>query len=176
MKQLSFHEIRPDIKERIAQIQSNRTPIALLCDRMEYLPNVGSIFRLGDAARLQHIYFYQNQLQLDFKKIDKVARSTQKYVPFTLIESPQQLIDLKNQFEWVALEKTDQSIPYTQFQPQTDKPILLVLGSEVQGVSPFLLENCGQSLEIPMLGVNTSMNVANAAGIVVYGLINNLKM
>lgn len=172
MKQLDFHSIRTNPKERIDKIWNNRTPIALLCDNMAYIQNIGSIFRLADAARLQHVYFYNPQISLEAKKITKVARSTNKYVPFSILNIEADLKTLQEQYEWVALEKTDKSTPYTSFKKKTDKPLLLIAGSEVRGVSPFLLKQCSESVEIPMLGVNTSMNVASATAIVVYGLMS----
>ena len=58
-KQLSFQDMRPDSKATAENIKTNRNPISLLLDRMTDPRNIGGIFRLADAARIKHIYFYK---------------------------------------------------------------------------------------------------------------------
>jgi 23S rRNA (guanosine2251-2'-O)-methyltransferase len=68
----------------------------------------------------------------------------------------------------VALEQSRRSIPPSQLT--SDLPIALLLGSEVDGVDPKLLERCTQIIEIPMKGSKESFNVSVAAGIALYAL------
>ena len=51
---------------------------------------------------------------------------------------------------------------------------VMVIGNEKDGVSEELLALCQTSIHIPMYGVNTSMNVAMATAIAVYGLLARL--
>ena len=50
-----------------------------------------------------------------------------------------------------------------------------MIGNEQRGVSEELLALTTQSIHLPMLGMNTSMNVTCAAGIAVYGLLMKLQ-
>lgn len=171
-KQLDFQEIRINAAERIENIQNNRTNIALLCDNMTDAKNVGSMFRIADAARLEKIYFYQSTVDFTHKKLTKVARSTNKYVDFKLIDDLTFIENLLSEYEIIALDKTSESINYTKLERKSNKKILLIIGAERFGVSPELLRLSTASIHLPMLGVNTSMNVSVATGIAVYHLLS----
>lgn len=175
-KQLNFQEIRTDVAERIAKIKHNRLPIALLCDRMTDFRNIGAMFRIADAARLEKIYFYQSDANFEHKKITKVARSTNLYVDFEIINDVESIENLKGEYEIIALDKTSESIDYTTFQQKnTAKKLLLIIGAEKFGVSENLLKISEAAIHLPMLGVNTSMNVSVATGIAVFYLLQKNK-
>ena len=48
------------------------------------------------------------------------------------------------------------------------KRLALVLGDEAQGVEPEWVERCARSITIPMPGGASSLNVSNAAAILMY--------
>ena len=48
----------------------------------------------------------------------------------------------------------------------------LVVGNEVNGISPKILKYCSKKIAIPMYGRKESLNVSVAAGIALYQLIN----
>ncbi len=51
-----------------------------------------------------------------------------------------------------------------------EQPVILVLGEEVEGIPPEILERLDTLIEIPMRGRKESFNVSVAAGIALYGL------
>ena len=67
-----------------------------------------------------------------------------------------------------ALEQTANSIALPAYKPP--ERLLLVLGEEVHGIAPQLLNLCDVTLEIPMKGTKESFNVSVAAGIALYAL------
>lgn len=169
-KQRTFREERPNLEAYLKDIDQNRHPISLLLDRVHDIRNVGAIFRLADAARIQKIYFFgAPDWKLNSKKLERVSRYASRYVPYEVLDSLEQIEALKKEHHLIALEWTNKSIPYSDYSP-SEKSIL-ILGNEQHGVADELLELAEQSIHIPMHGINTSMNVACAAGIVVYGLL-----
>ncbi len=68
----------------------------------------------------------------------------------------------------LALEQTSIAIDITKFSAP-DKCVLL-LGSEVNGISEELLEQVDQTLVIPMFGTKESFNVVQAAAMALYQL------
>ena len=104
-------------------------------------------------------------------KINKISRQTVQYVPHRILHDTAALSAFTATHHIIALEYTNKSIPYTEFN--TDQPILLLLGNEQTGLSDELLAFATTSIHLPMLGINSSMNVAMAAGIGVYGLLKN---
>lgn len=70
----------------------------------------------------------------------------------------------------IAIEQSPTSLPYTQIKPTL--PLALVLGNESFGVTKETLGMCDATAEIPMWGINKSLNVIVSAGIVSYHYIN----
>jgi tRNA G18 (ribose-2'-O)-methylase SpoU len=171
-EQLTFRQKHADLKQSLAQIKNNRHPVALLCDHLTDPANLGILFRLADAARLQEIIFFNEP---DFEitpKINRISRQTIQYVPHRIFHDFDAIKKLKNNYEIIALEYTNQSILYTEYRSK--RPILLILGNEQAGVSDQLLALSDKSIHLPMHGINSSMNVSMAAGISAFHLIKNL--
>ncbi len=66
----------------------------------------------------------------------------------------------------VAIEQHPKSVPYDTFDYQF--PIAVVVGHETEGVSKEVLDMADQIVELPMWGVNKSLNVMVSLGIVLY--------
>ena len=172
-KQIHFSDTRPNFAAHLEQIKQNRHPLSLLLDGVNLPNNIGSAFRLADAANLQHIYLYRCGEFEHNKKWKRVARSTHQYVPYTFLNSLEEVEALQIEQQLVALEWTDSSIPFKKFQPV--QPVVLVLGSEQRGISEEILNLVQRAIHIPMYGVKTSMNVMMAGGIAVYDLITKVN-
>jgi tRNA G18 (ribose-2'-O)-methylase SpoU len=54
-------------------------------------------------------------------------------------------------------------------------PMLLVVGNELSGVDPGILELSDRIVSIPMLGYKSSLNVAVALGVAVYWLQHGIR-
>lgn len=117
----------------------------------------------GDS-RLPHI---RNKLA---KQIGKTALGAEHTVPTAYANDlPTLLQQLKQDgYRIVALEQSDRSILLPQYQPP--EKIALLLGEEVHGITPDLLNRCDDILEIPMVGQKESFNVSVATGIALYAL------
>ena len=172
--QKHFRDERANFQQHLQQINQARHPVSLLLDGLNLPANIGAAFRLADAANLQHIYLYRCGELEHSKKWKRVARSTQQYVPFTFLQQLEEIEALQIKQQLIALEWTNTSIPFRQFQPV--QPVVLVLGNEQRGVSDELLNLVQHCLHIPMYGVKTSMNVTVAAGIAVYDLIEKSQL
>jgi len=72
------------------------------------------------------------------------------------------LADLQKQgYEIIGLEQAPDSVKLPDYKPPGKVAILL--GREVEGIDPKLLEKCDKVVEIPMLGQKESFNVIEAA-------------
>ncbi|WP_046561696.1 TrmH family RNA methyltransferase [Kangiella geojedonensis] len=152
--------------------KKSKRQISLLAHDITVPMNVGSLFRISDALGIEKIYLSGETPTPPNNKIRKTSRSTEKYVPFETIENPVEVIQQLKQENCliIALEITSDSIPLQELKLEQDQKVCLVLGSENTGVSQELLELSDITTHIPMLGKNSSMNVATACGIAVYGL------
>lgn len=171
-RQLTYDDERSNFQERLALIRQQRQSIVFLLAGLTDPRNIGSLFRLADAANIEKILFYNCSIAPHDKRINKTARSTQKYVTAEKLNSIQEVIDLKEAYQLVALEITSDSIPYTDLK--IEKPICIIIGAENTGVVKNILNIVDDTIHIPMYGINTSMNVSVASGIVTYHFLNQI--
>ena len=145
--------------------------VYLILDNIRSRENVGSIFRTADAAGVSKIYLCGITPTPPHEKISKTALGAEVYVPGEYYRQTWRLLaNLKKEgIKTIALERTKNSVNIFKFKPKF--PLALVLGNEVQGLSPKILKYCDKKISIPMYGKKESLNVAVATGIAVYQLI-----
>ena len=169
--QLSFNEINPNPESKLKALREKPNPVVLLLDGIDDPRNLGSMFRLADAAGIDTIYGFRMS-DVNTNKLEKVSRQTNTHISFVNVDTLNDIIQLSKKFVPIALEYTNKSIPYTAYKERDS--CMLVIGNERRGVSKELLSICKLSLHIPMLGKNSSMNVSVATGIVVYHMLENM--
>lgn len=156
--------------------------IIVIAHNIRSTHNVGAIFRTAEGFGVSKIiltgYTPYPQLNKDgrlphialklTKQINKTALGAEKIVPFIYLEEPP-LDTLKAEgYRVIALEQASRSIPMAQYSPP--EKIVLLLGEEVEGITPELLAQCEDIIEIPMVGKKESFNVSVATGIALYAL------
>ena len=77
-------------------------------------------------------------------------------------------------YQLLALEITDDSIPLDSISSKELKKVALIVGNEISGISEELLKLSDNRLHITMFGRNSSMNVAQSAGIALYEITKSL--
>ena len=132
------------------------------------LYNVGSMFRTADGARIEKLYLSGYTGYPPRKEIDKTALGSVEAVPWERTPNPYEVIyRLKKQnYSIVCLEQTEESVPYDRAEYKF--PLCLIVGNEVSGVSSGVVAECDMAIDIPMLGLKQSLNVAVAFGIAIY--------
>lgn len=145
--------------------------IVLLCDGVQSPANIGSLFRLGDAFGVDEIIFGGVHVDLSSNRLRRTARNTYEVVRFRESEHlPTTLSQLHNEgFSSIAVEITASSTPLNKLKISAKK-LVLIIGNERNGISDELLELSQNTVHIPMLGNNSSMNVAQAAAVAFYEL------
>lgn len=170
-----------------------RTPVSIIVDNVRSLDNVGLLFRLCETARLEKLYLtgYTGHPRLEHDtrpkklierhehRITKTAVYALPHQPWEYKEDPVPLIQsLKEDgYTILSLEQTSDSVPYTHLN--TDDyaaPIALVIGHERLGVRQELLDLSDHIIEIPILGIGNSHNVALSTSIVLYYMLEKMKV
>lgn len=145
-----------------------RRPIRVVLDRVSHLPNIGTMFRLCDAFRVERLYVCGFELRAHKRRLVKAAAGTLSWVPWEARANAADVVRESNATGYLtaAVELTEGSVPPQDLR--SDAPICLVLGAERQGVSPEVLALADQFIEIPTDGLGGSINVTTAAAIVLY--------
>ena len=165
--------------EELALIE--RRPLYIVLDNVLDTYNIGGIFRLADAVAAKEVIICGESETPPSSRIHKAAVGLEYWVPWRYEPSAQVAIsNLKNQnanMRVLAVEQSDESVPYTSLSlpPSTNTPVAIVVGHETDGVSKNVLEMADQVLEIPMFGVNKSLNVIVSCAIATYEIIRNLR-
>ena len=121
------------------------------------------------------------------EKLQKSALGAETIVPHRHFSSVQEAIDSIRSspdlasYQIIGMETTHKSVDYTQVdyssyyyddnERSSRRGIVLVLGNEVTGVPPSVLDQLDVIVEIPTFGVKNSLNVAACAPIVVYEIL-----
>lgn len=148
--------------------------IEVLLDNIRSIYNVGAFFRTSDAAGISHIHLCGMTPTPDNSRLAKTALGSQEAIPWTHylngLNAAESLKD-KGMHIW-ALEGGPGSVPLQHALKEDIPmgPMVLVVGNEISGVDPGILELCDRIIHIPMSGIKTSLNAAVAFGIAVYAL------
>lgn len=142
--------------------------VCLLLEDVRSLWNVGSALRTADGLGAAHVFLCGITGIPPHRCIHETALGAEDVVPWTYHPHAFDALEhLRRQgAALVALERTSRALPLEQ--ACVPGPLCLVLGNEPGGVSPEVLDACGQHVEIPMRGVKESLNVAVAAGIALH--------
>jgi len=159
-------------KAAIDQLPANNPPIEVLLDNLRSTLNVGSIFRTSDGARVRKIHLCGTTPTPEHPKIAKTGLGAEWNLPWVAYRNGLDFISevRKNGFMVISLEATpaSTSIFSLDLDITNTQPILLVIGNEVSGVDPEILDQSDYVCSIPMSGIKSSLNVAVAFGIAVY--------
>jgi len=172
---ISDEELKNSRPSLEALEKTTRNPVVVLLENIRSLYNVGSIFRSSDGALIEKLFLTGYTGYPPRKEIDKTSLGSVESVPWEYqANSLEAVKKLKsNNYQIVSLEQTSKSIPYNKASYQF--PLCLILGNEVKGISPEILQESDLAIDIPMLGRKQSLNVTVAYGIVLYHLITKYK-
>ncbi len=172
MRKLTHEEI---VARQNEKKSSEKYPICVVLNNIRSLYNVGSIFRTADGAGIEKIWICGITGHPPKNQITKTALGAEETVDWEYLPNVVDALDqIKQQgYEIVFLEQISGSMPYEKYVPE--KPVCLVLGNEINGITEQVLSFCDKAIEIDMEGLKNSLNVSVAFGVVVYHLRHCFK-
>jgi len=167
--------LRP-IASLAAGYEGLRLPAAALLDNVRSMYNVGAFFRAADGVHLEKLYLCGITAHPPKKAISKTALGAEEVVPWEHDWDAVGMAEAlrRKGFEIAAVETSLHAVDLFEWQPKF--PVCVAFGHEVEGLRPELLEIADTHVRIPMLGQKTSLNVATAAGIVLYELLRKYRV
>lgn len=142
--------------------------IAVILQSVEYPVNVGSIFRIADAVRVEELILTGITPTPPNPTVVKVGRNKHRCVPWRYVKDVNQPIaECKNAgYRVFALEITEDVRPY--YEVAWPEKICLVVGHEDHGITRATLARCDEAVFVPMWGRGLSLNVHVALAIVLF--------
>ncbi|MEI7751760.1 MAG: RNA methyltransferase [Candidatus Omnitrophota bacterium] len=173
MRKLSHPEL---LARQETRQKEPRLPFCVVLNDIRSLYNVGSIFRTADGAGVEKIWICGITGHPPDTQISKTALGAEIEVPWEYRRDAREVLrELKTlAYQIVFLEQLTESIPYQDYRPS--RPVCLVIGNEVSGVSEGLISLCDETIEIEMAGAKNSLNVSVAFGVVAYHFRNCLRV
>lgn len=155
--------------------EAEKFPVIAVLENIRSAYNVGSVFRTADAFLLEAVYLTGYTCFPPHKEIKKTALGAEDTVEWKHFKAiGEALKELKDAgYRVYAVEQALNSLPLQQVKHHKDEKIAVVFGNEVTGVEESTIAICDGCIEIPQLGMKHSLNIATAAGVVLWELIRN---
>jgi TrmH family RNA methyltransferase len=129
--------------------------------------NLGTIIRTVDAAGGDGVILVGQGVDPYHPSAVKASMGTLFHVPISRVEEPAQLLDwAKN--HGITTVSTSAHAQLSYRGDHYELPTLIILGSEGEGLPAGMLEKSDLAVSIPMRGTATSLNLAVAAGLLLY--------
>lgn len=165
-------------REEVQQFSSHQSEnfplphLEVLLDNIRSTFNVGAMLRTSDGAGVDQAHLCGITPQPDNPKITKVSLGAEYSVPWTYHPNAVQVVHESKArgLEICAIEILPEALSVYDPQAYLEQPSLLIVGNEVSGIDPGILDLCDRSFYIPMHGYKRSLNVAVAFGIALYAL------
>lgn len=171
MLKLNAKELRTQPVDEEAAKSIKKNPVTIILDNVLDTYNVGSIFRLADAVAAEKVILCGQTLTPPNSRIKKASINTTGWVNW---EYEKNTIDavkkLKNRgVKIVAVEQDPRSRPFYKVDYQF--PLAIIVGNETTGISKDVLDMADLIVELPMWGINKSLNVMVSCGIILYEIM-----
>jgi tRNA G18 (ribose-2'-O)-methylase SpoU len=166
-------EILEREETRLEDEKSKEKMIAVLVDNIRSAWNVGSILRSADGFGFSHAYLCGISPTPDNEAVTKTSLGAEDFVTWSYYKNAVKLVKGLKKTGWkvLALEEHERARSITSRTGNLDINTVLMIGNEVTGVDPELLELADEIYFIPMRGQKRSFNVANAFSIAAYALV-----
>jgi tRNA G18 (ribose-2'-O)-methylase SpoU len=162
------------VKSSLKKVEGNKgrsRGLAVLLDNIRSAWNVGSILRSADGFGFTQAYLCGITPTPDNEAVTKTSLGAEDSVPWSYHKDAVKLVRGLKAEGWIvcALEEEARALSISELSASRfTGETVLILGNEVTGVDPELLELCDDIVYIRMRGEKKSFNVAIAFGIAAY--------
>ncbi|MGM9795726.1 MAG: RNA methyltransferase [Candidatus Aphodosoma sp.] len=174
MKKLETEEIIRLSTEEYKQ--ASKIPLVVILDNVRSLHNVGSVFRTGDAYRIEKVILCGITAVPPHPEIHKSALGAEFSVDWEHYADTCQAVNhYKSEgYTVFAIEQAEGSTMLQELTIDNDKKYAVILGNEVKGVDQNAINLCDGCIELPQFGTKHSLNVSITAGIIIWEFAKKL--
>ena len=161
-----------DILEIARQKQEN--PFILLLDGIEDSHNLGAIIRTAEVAGVHGLIIPKRRnIQIN-PTVVRASTGAVHYLPIARVTN---LASVVRQLKQLGIFCASSDMAGTNIYSQDlDIPLLLIIGSEANGVSHLLKQLSDYIISLPMAGKITSLNASVAAGAIIYEVVRQREL
>ena len=149
--------------------EKGEPPFLILLDNIEDPHNLGAIIRTANLAGAHGVIIPKRRAVGLTATVAKTSAGAINYTPVAKVTNLSNTMkELKDRGLWLVCADMGGT---SMYQLDLKGPIGLVIGSEGEGVSRLVRENCDFIASIPMKGDIDSLNASVAAGVLAYEIV-----
>ena len=142
-------------------------PLVVVCDELSDPHNLGAVIRTAEAAGAHGVIIPKRRSAGLTAIVGKTSAGAVSYMPVARVANLTALLkELKEEGLWVFGTAADGAT--SLYQADLKGPAAIVIGSEGDGMSRLVREQCDFLVSIPMRGQVNSLNASAAAAVVLY--------
>lgn len=150
--------------------QRGEPPFVIVCDEISDPHNLGAIIRTAECAGAHGIVIPKRRSAGLTSIVGKTSAGAAEYMAVARVPNLTAAIrELKERGLWVFGSAADAESKL--WETDLRGPVCLVIGSEGEGMSRLVSENCDFLVSIPMRGQVSSLNASAAAAVLIYEVL-----
>ena len=147
--------------------ERSEPPFVIVCDEISDPHNLGAVIRTAEAAGVHGIVIPKRRSAGVTSIVDKTSAGAVEHMAVARVSNlSAALKELKDAGVWIY--GTASEGVSKLWQTDLKGPICIVIGSEGDGISRLIRENCDFLVSIPMRGEVSSLNASAAAAVLIY--------
>lgn len=145
-------------------------PFVVICDEISDHHNLGAIIRTAEAAGVHGVIIPKRRSAGLTSIVEKTSAGAVEHMAVARVSNLNAAIkELKDAGLWIYGTAAEGSSGL--WKTELTGPICLVIGSEGDGISRLVSENCDFLVNIPMRGEVSSLNASAAAAVLIYEIL-----
>ena len=147
--------------------EKGEAPLIVVCDELSDPHNLGAVIRTAECAGAHGVIIPKRRSAGLTAVVAKTSAGAVAHVPVARVPNLTALLkELKEEGIWVF--GTAAGGTTSLYQADLKGPAAIVIGSEGDGMSRLVAENCDFTVSIPMFGKINSLNASAAAAVLLY--------
>lgn len=149
-------------------------PLIILCDEISDPHNLGAIIRTAECAGAHGVVIPRRRSAGITATVAKTSAGAVEYLPVAKVANLTNTIrELKDRGVWIY--GTAAAADSDLYTVDLTGPSAIVIGSEGNGMSRLVAENCDIRMSIPMAGRISSLNASVSAAVVLYEAVRQRR-
>ncbi len=162
-----------DLESFLEKDKANKKIVIL--DGVEDPHNFGSIVRTAVCAGFDAVMIPSRRTSIVNSTVEKSSAGAINHIDIIMVNSLQAAVSrLKDNNFWIIASDASATDNYYEID-YCDMNFAIIMGSEKSGISNSILKNSDFKIKIPMYNNFDSLNVANAASIIIYESIRQIR-
>ncbi len=165
--------VAPQVIRNLEDLQLGTTALLMVLEAVEKPGNLGAALRLADGAGADGIILCGGGTDLFNPNVLRASRGTFFSVPAVTADQAEVVDFLRER--GIKLVAASPEADHNWDEIDLAQPCAIVLGTEHEGLSPAMMDQCDLKIKIPMLGIADSLNVTTSAAVLLYEAVRQRR-